>query len=353
MTAHEILLLALIVQVLAAGIALLTVLIHALYLRWWEHFYRSRTGRGRLAIVEALDEGTLRPEALQLLCSLPFRLQVVLFVELAPNLSGIQRQRLTRLARDVGLLDRGERRCASRFWWRRLQGARLLTILGGGDSVLPAMFGDRRFEVRAQVAEWAAEHPHESVIESLVEMLGDEKTLCRFTVQDSLLRLGAAAVGPLTNRLLTGRRSRHEATAALTVAGGLSDPRLLEPALHLTSDDRADVRALALSVIGGLGGKEAIHVLLDRLSDPSAPVRAAAARSLGKLEHWPVAAPLAKLLRDESWEVRREAGLALRALGTPGLLLLRRSLNDRDRFAADMAKQILDLPDTNVRVSRL
>jgi hypothetical protein len=30
---------------------------------------------------------------------------------------------------------------------------------------------------------------------------------------------------------------------------------------------------------------------------------------------------------------------------------LRRSLNDRDRFAADMAKQVLDLPDTNMRVS--
>jgi hypothetical protein len=36
---------------------------------------------------------------------------------------------------------------------------------------------------------------------------------------------------------------------------------------------------------------------------------------------------------------------------SPGLVLLRRSLNDRDRFAADMAKQVLDLPDTNVRVS--
>jgi HEAT repeats len=349
--AHELLLLALVIQGLAGVLALLAILSHALYLRWWERRYRNKTASGRLAIVEALDEGSLNPEGLSLLRSLPLRVQIAIFVHLAPNLSGIQRRRLTQLARDIGLLDRAERRCASSMWWRRLQGARLLTILGGGDSVLPAMFGDRRYEVRAQAAEWAADHPHQRVVENLVDMLGDEATLCRFIVQDSLLRLGSAAVEPLTSRLLTGQRSHHEVTAALRVAGGLSDPRLLAPALHLCADERAEVRALAVSVVGGLGGHDAIQVLLECLSDTSAEVRAAAARSLGRLEHWPVAAPLARLLRDEAWEVRREAGLALRALGTPGLLLLRRSLNDRDRFAADMAKQVLDLPDTNMRVS--
>jgi hypothetical protein len=348
-TAHKILLMAIAAQVVAAGVALVVIMVHALYQRWWEQRFRFKAVTGARVIVEALDEGVTRPDELALLCSLPFGLQVRLFVDLAPNLSGLQRERLTGLARDVGLVKRAERQCTSVFWWRRLQGARLLTILGGGESVLPSMFRDPRYEVRAQVAEWAAEHPVGPVTESLVEMLGDAKTLCRFTVQDSLLRLGSAAVDPLTRRLLTGRRSQHELTAALRVAGGLSDPRFLRPALHLCSDERPEVRTLAVSVVGGLGGREAIEVLLARLSDPSADVRAAAARSLGKLGHWPVAAPLAKLMRDQSWEVRREAALALRALGTPGLLLLRRSLNDRDRFAADMARQVLDLPDTNVR----
>jgi hypothetical protein len=38
-------------------------------------------------------------------------------------------------------------------------------------------------------------------------------------------------------------------------------------------------------------------------------------------------------------------GLALRSLGPPGLLFLHRSLQDADRFAADMARHMLDLPD--------
>jgi HEAT repeat protein len=74
-------------------------------------------------------------------------------------------------------------------------------------------------------------------------------------------------------------------------------------------------------------------------------VRTAAARALGKLRYRPAAAALATLLRDRAWDVRREVGLALRSLGPPGLLFLHRSLQDADRFAADMARHMLDLPD--------
>jgi hypothetical protein len=51
-------------------------------------------------------------------------------------------------------------------------------------------------------------------------------------------------------------------------------------------------------------------------------------------------------MRDSAWRVRKEAGLSLRALGAPGTLFLRRALRSDDRFAADMAQQVLDLPAT-------
>jgi hypothetical protein len=43
--------------------------------------------------------------------------------------------------------------------------------------------------------------------------------------------------------------------------------------------------------------------------------------------------------------VRRNAALALRALGPTGELLLQRALRDEDAFARDMAQQTLDLPE--------
>jgi hypothetical protein len=45
------------------------------------------------------------------------------------------------------------------------------------------------------------------------------------------------------------------------------------------------------------------------------------------------------------WDVRRAAGLALRATGAPGAILLRWAKDDEERFASDMARQVLDLPD--------
>ncbi|HEX3534764.1 MAG TPA: hypothetical protein VHT23_11120, partial [Gemmatimonadaceae bacterium] len=53
---------------------------------------------------------------------------------------------------------------------------------------------------------------------------------------------------------------------------------------------------------------------------------------------------LAEALQDRTWRVRRDAGLALRALGAPGALFLRRALKGDDAFAADMSQQVLDLP---------
>ena len=50
-------------------------------------------------------------------------------------------------------------------------------------------------------------------------------------------------------------------------------------------------------------------------------------------------------LSDPAWGVRRNAALALRVLGPAGELLLGRALRDDDRFARDIARQTLDLPE--------
>jgi hypothetical protein len=97
-------------------------------------------------------------------------------------------------------------------------------------------------------------------------------------------------------------------------------------------------------VLCALGGPEAVAALTAQLADTAPDARAAAARALGALGHWPAAPRVASLLGDRGWSVRREAGLALRALGAPGELLLRRAVAGEDRFGADMARLLLELP---------
>ncbi|MBV9108435.1 MAG: HEAT repeat domain-containing protein, partial [Gemmatimonadetes bacterium] len=103
-------------------------------------------------------------------------------------------------------------------------------------------------------------------------------------------------------------------------------------------------RAAALA--GAIGGDALVRRVEGLLDDPDASVRAAAAAALGHLGHWPAATRLAAMLRDPAWVVRSQSALAMRRLGSPGQLLLRRALDDRDRFAADIARQVLDMPET-------
>jgi HEAT repeat protein len=63
------------------------------------------------------------------------------------------------------------------------------------------------------------------------------------------------------------------------------------------------------------------------------------------MQHWQAASQLAEAMRDRTWRVRRDAALALRAIGAPGALFLRKALKGDDAFASDMAQLVMDLPE--------
>lgn len=353
MLSMSLLLAILILQAAVLSGALAGFLLHGAWLWWYRRWSRPHVATARAALVAALVSTpahpdveiapTLSPQQLQLSRRLPRSLQVRLLFDLARNLSGVGRLQLAALAHDLGLITHAELQCGSRFWWRRLQGARLLTLIGAGDEVMPSLLRDPHPTVRAQAADWAASHPTPEVIASLLTLLEDGERFSRFAVQDALLRMGGVAVEQLVGYIYS--HSGEPVEAALTVAIGLSDARFLSPALLRCRDASPEVRAQAASLVGSLGGTQGVEVLTALLHDEAAPVRAAAARAIGKLAHWHAAPKLVALLRDRYWIVRREAGLALRALGAPGILFLRRALSDHDLFAADMARQVLDLPD--------
>jgi hypothetical protein len=325
------------------ALALALLIGHGAHHAWRARRLGPRLASARRSLTEALaaDAPELTTGALR--ARLPVEQMVVVLGELAPNLTGGHRRLLTRAAGDAGLLTRAGGLCRSRSWRRRLRGARLFTLLGGGTASVPRLLDDPRAEVRAQAAEWAGGHPaeHETVAR-LVALLDDDDVLCRFAVDDSLLRLGSPAIAPLVEHL---RRARGDAARrAMRIATSLADARLYEPALEHCRDPEPGARAAAAALIGALGGARGTGVLQALLADPAAPVRAAAAAALGRLRHWPAAPSLAVLLADEAWDVRRAAALALRELGGAGTLVLQRSLSHPDAFARDMARHVLDLP---------
>ena len=184
-----------------------------------------------------------------------------------------------------GVLEGAERRCASRRWRRRLHGARVLSLLGGGETVVPPLLDDPRPEVRAQAAEWASAHRDEAVVQRLVEMLADPRPFTRYTVMDSLIRLGAAASG----------RSRGRSRAAPARPRSRS-PRGSPTRRSPTRPRRARRSRPGRARVGRArarrpsAARRAAELVAGLLEDPEPEVRAAAAVALGRLGHWPVGA---------------------------------------------------------------
>lgn len=276
--------------------------------------------------------------------------RIRLFNRVAPNLRGRERDWLGELAEELGLVEYGRKRTRSRFWWRRLRGARLLTLTGrSGDAVLQ-LADDPSPLVRSQVAEWCGANPSDRAVGTLIGMLDDRSQASRFTVRDALVRIGNDAIDPLTDALNRmpipddepPPEELHAVVGALAVAHGLGDGRLASAVLRLADHPSARVREMAFRALGTAGGEESTGRLVEGLEDPDIGARAAAAQALGELGHWQAGPSLIRALRDEAWDVRAAAGRALVRIGPPGELLLRRALGARDAFAADMARHALD-----------
>lgn len=264
------------------------------------------------------------------------------FVPIAARLSPDACAPLSAIADEIGLLDLADRWCASRRWWMRLRGARLSSALCSTGPVMLRLMNDPHPAVRAEAAAWAARNGTPDVVARLLEMIDDSDAFSRFAVQDALVRLGNQAVEPLASFL--ERRSGPQIEPAIRVAATIPHPLFLEAAIRHAESERPAVRAWAMRLLGSIGGPEVARQLANHLDDASAEVRSAAVRALGRIGQWTRAPELAARMRDTSWDVRRSAGLALRELGSPGILMLRRMTEDENRFAADMALQVLDLP---------
>jgi len=325
------------------AVAVVLFFAHGVWLSLTQKRLLRLTGAGRDSLARLVTRGTVNVEEMSALRALPRYVQVIAFLEISRNLSGTGKERLRFVAQEIGLIDRARALCADRKWQRRLRGARILSQLDVADPLVQTLLADEHPAVRAQAAEWASSQPSVPVISAMLSLLADPATQARFAVQNALLRMGRVVAGPLADFLQN--QSGRAAEAGLRVAESVAEPSFGPAAVRLSQSDDVAIRVGAARLLGAIGDARAAERLMAMIHDDEARVRAAAAQSLGRMQHWQAGSLLGDALRDRTWRVRREAGLALRAIGAAGALFLRRALKGDDRFAADMAQQVLDLPD--------
>lgn len=264
--------------------------------------------------------------------------QIAVLEAFHPLLEGESRGRLREFAIKAGIVDFARRRTKSLFWTKRLEAVWLLTLCSTGEDLVPALAGDEVSAVRLQAAEWIGENPSEESIRLLLRMLDDDDRVCRHRVQDVLLRIGHDAVPALIEFL----RERPSHPTAWRVVSLLGDSRTLSPAIQNKDSKTAAVRGYIAALLGRLGGADAIAVLRSYLADPDPTVRVRAMEGLQNLNDWQSASAISALLRDSAFACRKQAAFALLSFGSPGMILLNRAKTSDDRFAADMARQILE-----------
>lgn len=115
-------------------------------------------------------------------------------------------------------------------------------------------------------------------------------------------------------------------------------------ACQFIQSDQLDLRARAIRALAavGIGNMEEFELLLQSLSDRNWEIRAVAAKALGQIAN-PEAIPrLTEALTDEAWWVRHNSAQALTRMGQRGIDALRTQLDQEDRFAREIAKQVLE-----------
>lgn len=289
----------------------------------------------RALVIASAEAG---PTELQEVEELPFGIRVQSLIYLARAVTGPELRRVRAIAEQLGVVQAAQRMVTSRRWWKRLYGARILTMLGPESVQLMRLFHDSHPLVRAQAAEWVTTRYDAERIRELVNMVYDEVAFCRFSATDALLRIGTPAVPALLERL--EQVDDITASPLLEITAGIGNPAVLGVGLRFTQSNEPQVRAGAARVLGTIGGAKSIAALTRLLSDDNSRVRAVATTELGRLEAWKEAPRIAEVMQhDEEWSVRRAAAHALRATGAPGELLLRKFERSSNQVLAALARE--------------
>lgn len=257
-----------------------------------------------------------------------------------------QRNELAMALRNEPWVVLAVKRRRSRYWWRRLEAARALGIVGTvkDRAAVLELLRDEHPAVQIAAATALPRVADEALFGQVMDEIFALPKVTRTYLTGILRQKAAAAAVPLAHRIRTGEGAA-ELAAWIALAASLDDPRAIEAALKHATHPSAFVRRTVARALGRFAGPDAARVLADLVGDGDPSVRAAAARSLGELGATGAVPLLAPLVGDPVWQVRLHAALSLAQLGERGRAALRVAREGGDRFARDMATMVSGLSD--------
>lgn len=267
-------------------------------------------------------------------------------VAVATKLAPEQLAELARALRGERWVRRVLARSSSRWWWRRLDAARLLGVVAGvrDRMLLRRLLEDRHPAVQAAATACLTRLGDSELLTHVLDGLHTRSSVVRVFQLGVLGQTWKETMPALLHRL------RPDAPIAklnvwITLAESLGNPDCLAALVALRDHPVAQVRISTARALRRYFHADTARVLREMIGDDDWRVRAQAARSLGTIGAAAAVPELTRALEDRSWWVRFRAALALAQLGEPGRRALRAARELSDRYAADMAVMVSGLSD--------
>ncbi len=238
----------------------------------------------------------------------------------------------------------GQRR--SRFWWRRLEAARALSLVGEARdrAAVDALISDPHPAVQVAAISALPRVADAAVLGSVLDRLFRFPKVVRQYLT-AVLRQTRHVVGPALALRIGQGTELAELGSWIELAEAIDDHDAIAAAMLRADHPAEGVRRAVARALRRRPGPDALHVLNGLLADRAPSVRAAAARTLGELGATASAPLIAPSLSDPVWVVRLRAAIALAQLGERGRATLRAAREGDDRFARDMASMVNGLSD--------
>ena len=253
---------------------------------------------------------------------------------------------LARALREDRWVRRILSQASSRLWWRRLDAARLLAVVGTSRDVnlLRGLFADEHAAVQAAASICLTRIGDRALIDHVLDTLHTRSPIVR-VFQLRILRETWRLTVPALIERLQPLAPVAKLQVWIALAEQLGDSHCLAALLAFRGHPVNEIRISAARALRHYMHADSEAALRAMLKDDDWRVRAQAARGLGALGATAAIPELSGALVDRSWWVRFRSALSLAQLGETGRRALRAARERSDRYASDMAKMVSGLSD--------
>lgn len=260
-----------------------------------------------------------------------------------------RQQLLARALRDEPWVQKILGHARSRLWWRRFDGARLLSVVGREEDagLIAVLLDDSSPAVRLVAMDAAARLKARPLLHQELDTLHLRQDAVQAYQHAALARQPQIVAEALIDRL-TPEAPTPALNSWIDTAGALASPAALDRVRELAAHPAPEVRLHVARALRRHAEPETPPVLVKLLADPDWRVRAQASRALGALRCGIATRQLAQAVRDRSWWVRYRSALALAQIGGPARDALHGLMTCDDPMARDMSTLVFGLSSAAV-----